>query len=288
MFDIASLLNKRLSDSDIWKYLAVQTEDLINRVVGDATDETMRIKTAHRYLRGDVIDPRTLPYLQAVDPTVAPPLSDLLERRVTSATVNVCYPVLETHPDIQDGHNAILYLEVEGNLYWTSVQRYVDRSLLISEVNDAGFDYFSDAIETGDYARLVEHIGQYWDESGSAGAFAHFLGFVNGLRTYIAQLWDTDTNSDSYGTLKELGTSDVTVYGGGSWYATSHVALFYDVLRNPDTEVLRGLFLRLAPIHLVLHKMVPTIFAQVPIAMTSASESTLMYRGDLEVDAALT
>lgn len=287
MFDIAPLLNRRLSDSDIWSYLAEQTEDLINRVVGDATDEAMRIKTAHRYLRGDVLDPRTFPNLQPVDSTVAPPLSDLIARRVKRATVNVCYPVLEDHPDVQAGDNAILYLEVEGNLYWTSAQRYVDRSLLISEAKDNGFDYFSDAVTTGDYARMVEFIGRYWDESGSANAFSHFLGFVNGMRAYVAQLWTQDDGNDAYDTLKEMGTTDVPFYNGGVWFPTSHVRLYYDALVLNDVEVLRGLFLRLAPIHLVLHNTVPTIFAQLSMSVTGASELTLMERGDLEVDAAL-
>jgi hypothetical protein len=284
MFDVVSTLNERLAESDFWLHAAQVFEDTLNRQVADPLAEAARANLSQRYLRGDIVDPRTFPLLQPVDPTEGKTIDQLIAERVREATVYVVFSLPAGHADLTPTTNAILYLTIDGIMYWTPIDRYTSRPLLIQEARYQGLDYFSDTISTADYGRLVDTIGQYMAESGSNKAFSKYLGFLKDIRLLVDQLWTPEDDNEFFTELRSLDYSMDTILTGGTWYPTSHVDLLYDVLRDTNLNDLKSLFFLLAPINLVLHRLVPTIFADIQIAFIGGSMLTIFDRGDLDID----
>jgi len=162
-----------------------------------------------------------------------------------------------------------------------------ETAILQANVRFHGFNYFSDSFTDRDLARIDEWIEWYWPESGTPSLPA-FIGFVKNMSLKMDQLWSEEQQGsitawndalqaianktapmaapvdDVYPTL-EVFNGGQEVYNGGKWFPTSHVQLRYDALtvaangQVVDYADLFYLFYYLAPIHLVLQRIVGEI-----------------------------
>lgn len=235
----------------MWRSLAEKVEDIINATVGDATDEAMNaIGNPYRYLRGDQVDPRSFPDIAAVDGGLT--LPQMQEDRERVANVRVILP--------QDGDGgSAIYMEMDGSVYVATGKRFHSRDVLVNEAKTLGFDFFSDDLTDADYARVLLFISQYWPRSGSHAALASFLGFIRDIRIDLVQLWTVDDDEEDYLVLERFNSRMTPVWGGGVHYPTFHYDLHFDAFADTDTDELRRLFFALAPIHLVLRRMIETV-----------------------------
>lgn len=141
-----------------------------------------------------------------------------------------------------------------------------DRSVLINSARYHGFNYYSDTLSNEDYARIVDYIEDFWPESGT-DSYYRFIGFIKNMRLEADYLWTTDevdeTGDDTYPWLEPNNGQLRPVHAGGHDYPTSHVQLRYDALETPDPdgEDIFRLFYLLAPIHLVLERIVAELLA---------------------------
>lgn len=253
MLDIANLLNQKLRSNPMWRALAEKVEDVINANVGIATDEAMNaIGNPYRYLRGDDVDPRGFSEIAAVSDGTGLTLTQMQDDRERVANVRVVLPT--------DGEgNSAVYMDIDGQTYVATDRRFHSRDVLIQEAKLLGFDFFSDDLTDADYARVLLFISQYWPRSGSHGALAAFLGFIRDIRIDLVQLWTVDDNEDDYLVLERFNSRMTPVWEGGVHYPTFHYDLHFDAFANTDITELRRLFFAIAPIHLVLRRMVETV-----------------------------
>jgi hypothetical protein len=253
--DIAELLNNKMRANPMWRALAEAVEDLINSTVGAATDQSMNaIGGPYRHLRGDEIDPRSYQDIEAAGDIGGLTLPQMIENRDRAANVRVVLP--------QDANgNAHIYMDLDGTTYVASEKRFHDRRFLINQAKYLGFDFFSDDLTDADYARVVSFVSQYWPLSGSTGTLGKFLGFIRDIRIDLVQLWTVDDGLPNYDVLERLDESMTPIWEGGKHYPTFHYDLYYDAFSGTRTEELKRLFYALAPIHLVLRRMIETIRA---------------------------
>ena len=252
MMDIAHKLNANMRTNPMWRKLAEAVEDLINTTVGAATDESMSaIGSSQRFSRGDTVDPRSMP---DITPASGDGLSyqEILDGRERKATVQVVLPT-------DDKGGAQVYLELDGTTYVANHNRFHDRALLIQEAKHLGFDFFSDDLDDADYARVLSYISQYWPRSGAKGSLGNFLGFIRDIRIDLVQLWTLDNESEDYDVLERFNNSMTPVWEGGTHYPTYIYDMYFDAFDNTDIKELERLFYAMAPIHLVLRRMVETI-----------------------------
>jgi hypothetical protein len=134
-------------------------------------------------------------------------------------------------------------------------------------VAQSGFNYFSDRLTDRDYARLAYWVDRYWPYGGAGGDhnFIRFIGFVKSMKLDLFQLWSDESGleSDQYPFL-ESSPVGRAVWNGGTVYPTSHVEILYDSilhgnLSDHDQQDIILLFYMLAPIHLVMHRIVANI-----------------------------
>lgn len=249
---IAHLLNTKLQANPMWRQLAEKLEDIINATVGEATDEALNaIGNPYRHLRGQEVDPRKFSDITPVtDGGIT--LLQMRNDRDTAANVRVVLPA--------DGEgNSHLYMDLDGQTYVATTKAYHDREILIQEAKALGFDFFSDDLSDADYARVLLFISQYWPRAGSHQSLANFIGFVRNIRVDLVQLWTVDDDEDDFLVLERFNNRMSPVWDGGVYYPTFHYDLHYDAFADTDVEELRRLFFALAPIHLVLRRMVETI-----------------------------
>lgn len=251
--DFANLLNERMRANPRWRKLAEAVEDILNASVGAATDEAINANgTPLRFLRGDVVDPRSFKEVTVVSDVGGPTLPQLIENRERAANVRVVLPTSE------DAMGQI-YMDLDGVTYVATDRRYHSRSLLIKEAKQLGFDFFSDDLTDNDYARINMFISEYWPRSGSAEAFGKFLGFIRDMRIDLNQLWTTEDGTDEYNVMERYTSSITPVWKNGKYYPTFHYDMYYDAFKDTDPAELKRLFFAMAPIHLVLRRMIETI-----------------------------
>ena len=116
-----------------------------------------------------------------------------------------------------------------------------------------GLDYRSDALTDDDYDRLVDTISLY-NASKGPPHFVRYMGFMRGVGLEMQELWTE--NYRDFSMAPGIGWKTVIDDRvNGTWYPTPHVGILYDRYLNPmgvDEVELRGLFYKMAPIHLVL------------------------------------
>src|ERR1700740_2659245 len=245
MFDIVGLLNIKMAANPMWRSLAEKVEDYINSTVGGPVDQAMNaIGNPYRYLRGDNIDPRSAPDIEAVDGADSLSYQDMLTNRERVANIRVILPSADAEGIAQ------IYANIDGTTYVTSQPQIHDRLTLVQEAKNLGFDYFSDDLSDADYARILLFISQYWPQSGSHAALQAFLGFIHDIRISLVQLWTTDDGTDDFNTLERYNGHMLPVWDGGKHYPTFHYDLLYDTFTDINTAELSRLFYALAPIHL--------------------------------------
>ncbi len=256
MLDIATLLNQKLRGNPMWRSLAEKVEDIINATVGGATDEAMNaIGNPYKYLRGDEVDPRSFSEIAALGDGVGLTKEQMKEDRERVANVRVVLPT------DAEGNSAV-YMDLDGQTYVATDRRFHSRDVLIQEAKLLGFDFFSDDLSDADYARVLLFVSQYWPRAGSRDALGAFLGFIRDIRIDLVQLWTVDDGEEDFQVLERFNNRMTEVWNGGVYYPTSHYDMHYDAFANTDVEELRRLFFALAPIHLVLRRMIETVRSQ--------------------------
>ena len=190
----------------------------------------------------------------------------------------------------------MVYAQLAGESY--GLEFAIDSNLKEKEVQIAGckvhgFNYFSDTITQADYARIHEWVEHFWPESGTVN-FARFMGFVKNMYIEVDSLWsdevpaDFDTSGKDYYPYLEVDPRGTPNYLGGSSFLTSHVQLRYDALENPNPDLLDIflLFYYIAPIHLVLERIVAEVRTP-PIPYYSGAALTLSFTESAVYDCAM-
>lgn len=240
--DITDMLNSRLRSNPTWVSLFGAVNKVLNENITEPRRQLASIRDPILYHRGDWVD-----------------LGD-----GNSAIINQM--AVQTDGSIKG------YAQVAGSgdaIEFNLASNLKDRNVLVSGAQRHGFHYFSDTLSDDDYARINRYIERYWPESGTEN-FVRFIGFVKNMYLDIDQLWSKEnTVADEYPFLEPYSVNDgVPVWVGGDYYPTSHVQLRYDAVLNGsniDYIDLFYLFYYLAPIHLVLERIVGEITATVNI-----------------------
>ena len=135
------------------------------------------------------------------------------------------------------------------------------KSLGLLNIRQKGINFHSDKLTLGDVERLGSFVGMYWP-GHSSREFDKFFSYFLNLRVDLTQLWnDAPESATVYNPFQENPLGEV-LWKGGDWWPTSHVKAAFDVENNPNLNVqdLIDLFYRLAPIQLVLQRVVKAVF----------------------------
>ena len=164
--------------------------------------------------------------------------------------------------------NAIHVLEPRRELQRIRNPDGLDRPYLIGNVRHLGFDYRSDTIPDEMYRLLMKMFALYLPENGTV-TFVDFLGFIKNTRFDIERLWTKDYKN--FAELYQVPDNDRISANNRGFYPTSHVRLYYDAEDYPINEYadVYPLFYKIAPIHLVLERVVGKIKSppmEVPLA----------------------
>lgn len=251
-------LNTRLQTNPAFVELAKAVDRVVRKTVTTPRDELANIRDTRRHHRGDWI---TLPD----------------GRR---AIVN--------HIAVREDGQVGVHSQVPNTSETFEVvlpSNLQDRDVLINNARYHGFNYFSDTLSTEDYARIVDYIEQFWPESGTS-SYYKFMGFIKKVKLYADTLWTTEEgmeDDDDYPFLETNEGQYIPVYNGGPHYPTSHVQLRYDRIQFPDTNEfdLFQLFYLLAPIHLVLERIVSDIEGGTLYLETAAVGSIALYESGM-------
>lgn len=239
--DITDMLNTRLRSNPVWESLFKAVNTVFNQNITEPRRQLATIRDPSLYHRGDWVD-------------LGNDESAIINRIVVNGDGTV--KVLAQKPNDYSGNN------IEFNLP-TNLK---DRDTLIKGAQRHGFNYFSDTLTDADYARLNRYVEQYWPEAGTE-QFIRFLGYIKGMYLDIDQLWSFENDAaDEYPELEAYQRGKgAPVWEGGKYYPTSHVQLRYDALNNTNIDHidLFYLFYLLAPIHLVLQRIVGEIKIEV-------------------------
>lgn len=135
-----------------------------------------------------------------------------------------------------------------------------------------GFQMKSDLFLESDYRRLIAGLAKYYEKSGT-NYLQNFLGYIHNTQVTLVPQWTQDYHNfyDTPG-----GTQ---LYNGGTWFLTPHINFKYDLEKSGQIPVQTGrdLFYELAPIHLVLEKLIANIFAQMTVNISCAALFTVIY-----------
>ena len=127
-----------------------------------------------------------------------------------------------------------------------------DRSLLVKQVNMLGMKLSNSGVaDSKAYVAISRFVGQYWFEKGRKAAI-DFLNFCLRQDFRMVKLWTND-----YVTFVEDGSPQIgkTVWEGGTWYPTTHVAIIVEGSLNMSPQVLTVFFNDIANYNLVLHSI---------------------------------
>ena len=176
-----------------------------------------------------------------------------------------------------------VYVEISDiGIVKLDIRTMQPRSILIDIAKGQGFDFLSDKLSDRDYYRIAKYVGQYWPMGGTE-QFVAFISFIKNIRLEMIQLW-SDTSgfdvSDEYPWLEEFQNTMTPIWKGGINYPTSHVELRYDYDEtNVDLNEIEELFYRLAPINLVLQRVVSVIRGTVSVYLGGANQTTVQLMG---------
>lgn len=136
----------------------------------------------------------------------------------------------------------------------------LERQYLVANLRQLGFDYQSALLTDDDYRRLMHMWSLYLPENGTK-EFVNFLGYIKRTRFEIQQLWTKDYKSfiESYAVPDGQKITETNT----GYYPSSHVRLYYDAEMFPirDFSDVYPLFYKIAPIHLVLERIVGSVYS---------------------------
>lgn len=256
-------LNSKLQTSPVWRDLFEAATRVINaRLTGPRT-QLQHVRDSYKYHRGEWTEDDT----------------------GTRVIVNSVVRGLDGEPDTIHcqtiGSTVPRQFEVQTTLK--------ELPILQANARFHGFSFFSDQFTAEDYARINDWVELYWPEGGTEN-FVRFIGFVKGMLLDIDQLWSDEvpgthdayeasvvpdgagvlpipaqiSNTDYYPRL-EPNNGEIPVWNGGAAFPTSHVQIRYDMVLHLERGIVMDaaeifhLFYYLAPIHLVLQRIVADI-----------------------------
>lgn len=248
-WDFTKFLGEALKTNPQWKLLFDKTSSVMKDLIEERVDQLVRSRQPFHIQRGDYV--ATDQGRGLVSQVVRQGIEDTIDN---SSVVDK------------------VYVEINNNLIEIPMRALHDRNVLIDGSKFAGFDYFSDSFSDDDYGRVYQFINEYWPTSGTED-FANFMGFIKRMRLDVHQLWTLDLGDDASGENPALDyypflerqdpLTMIPVFDDlegvpGKYYPTSHVELEFDYFLspNPDFTDLINLFYYMAPIHLVLHRIV--------------------------------
>lgn len=239
--DITDMLNTRLRSNPVWVSLFNAVNEVFNNNITEPRKQLATIRDPNLYHRGDWVD-------------LGSSENAIVNRVIVNDDGSV--KVLAQKPN--DFSGTSIEFDLPTNLK--------DRDTLIKGAQRHGFNYFSDTLTDADYARLNKYIENYWPEAGTE-QFARFIGFLKRMYLDVDQLWSFENDAaDEYPELEVYQRGKgVHVWDGGTYYPTSHVQLRYDALSNTNIDQvdLFFLFYLLAPIHLVLERIIGEVKIEV-------------------------
>lgn len=128
--------------------------------------------------------------------------------------------------------------------------------------NDMDFVTLPTEYENSDAVQVLsDMLGSYYLQSKGAKNFADFFSFCFKAVFRLDQLWSYTTGTDEYPTFVSSESTSIgtpVTQTGGTWYPTSHVNLYYDLLRfgnQLNEKGVRDFFNYIAPSHLVLKEI---------------------------------
>ena len=154
------------------------------------------------------------------------------------------------------------------------------------------------------FRSIVKELCRYYERSGTA-ILGQFMGAVAQTKGKIEPLWANI--KDPYGSYfrNRVPRGQQSIYEGGHWYLTPHVNylytvnedIFYEQPSNPtedekyraslyvgDPELIRKLFYDLAPVHLVLEKIIGQLSGVHDAKITGCWTVRNCYPDELYVD----
>lgn len=261
-FEFKNVLNSYLAESDTFRRLF----DVVGKVTDDLVQENItqlaRVRDPRIMHRGDYIDtPKgrgVVTYVKRID-----------------------------HPQIIDE----VHVDVPGvGSVVVDTRSLQDRTILINGARYVGFDYFSDTLTDDDYARVMQFVSEYWPLATGKN-FVNFMGYINRIKLDITQLWSyDDPDTDEYPFLEARSIQmGKPVWEGGSAFPTSHVELTYDATDGVSPGKLANLahlFYYLAPVHLVLERIIGNIDVEIPYSYKAVGDLFLSNSGYLKFEKA--
>ena len=132
-----------------------------------------------------------------------------------------------------------------------------ERTIAIRNAKMLGFNYMSDELTNEDVDRISNYVGMYYPKSGTT-EMARFLSFVKNTQFEISCLWSQGPDYEQGFHSTPGGITVLQEPSVNSWYPTSHVEMAYSIRHAgfSSLEKLIDMFYYLAPIHLVLERMV--------------------------------
>lgn len=258
--DLVRRLNTRFAENPFWSSLFTAASKVINEYVTRPRNQLATLRDPKMYRRGDHVTLNT-------------------GERAVINHVSIKEDAVTVHAQVLE-NGALVEFDIDSP--------YKERAINIAGCRLHGFHYFSDKLTDADYARIHEWVERYWPESGTP-QFIRFIGFVKNMDLQIDHLLSDETvqpfeserattdgvnftTSGIVGTVEdyypylEAEADAPKVQEGGKAYLTSHVQLRYDAIRHPviDFADLFFLFYYLAPIHLVLERIVSEVRTELP------------------------
>jgi energy-converting hydrogenase Eha subunit F len=256
-------LNTKFQTSPAWRDLFEAVSNVIrHRVTGPRT-QLQNVRDPRIYHRGDYVE------------------DDTGERVIINGVVQGA-----------NGGPDIIHCQTVGTTaprQFSVATNLKESAVLQANARLHGFSFFSDQLTAADYARLNDWIEHYWVEGGTEN-FVRFIGFIKNMLLDVEQLWadevpgtqaayDASVIPDGNGVLpvpaQESETDfyprldpyngEAALWNSGVAYPTSHVQISYDLVLHQENGIVMDpveifhLFYYLAPIHLVLQRIVADI-----------------------------
>jgi hypothetical protein len=127
-------------------------------------------------------------------------------------------------------------------------------------------------------------VSLYWPGKSSK-EFDKFFSYFLNIRVDLTQLWN-DTNTDVFNVFEEKPLG-LKLWEGGSWWPTSHIKATFDVENNPNLKVadLVKLFYILAPIQLVLYRVIRAVYGTTTISAIARGMVRTKHFNEWDMDA---
>ncbi len=293
LFDYKRLLAGYFRANPVWRDLADATNDALGAQVHRYRRSLQTIRDSQQYRVGDILPEA---YYDPADPTDYPvdesgnPVPLTPQTRLTDVKIKAIEQFASNHGEA----GTTDYLTVEFKiadgrvLEWkmpVDVGVHQEKSVLISNAAMLGFDFMAKGLSGDDYRRLYDFVSQYWPEGGQDN-FVRFMAFVKDIKLSLEPLWSRDDDTDTFPFLEPKRAEFVPAWRGGDYYQTSHVELRYyprdiENINDLSMDELKDLFYYMAPIHLVLERIVGVIEQDYDIFVALAGQEFQIHQAKL-------